>query len=305
MLRLNDKAYPFKPKSGLFADVNSTANKNSAYDGEIVYTTDTGQLFVYNGTEFEAITKFTQFVYNSSGTQTGNRFNSWSDLMTALTSVSGEKRIYFEQNETLPAGAYNLAQTFLYGDGVNKGIVVTIPTGFTLTDWNYGGIRAGLHVISTSANYVYEFDTSQTISINQGFLSCTTESFFYSEGDFAFSQFFAISLDEGTIIEGVATGGYEPIEINGSALVLAMMGSAVIAEDDCVRGAGFYGLQILSSAVSTNYPTHANLSISFDFSNRGSQAFNVGYDNTTSGMTADNTQDAIDELEARVAALEP
>jgi len=57
------------------------------------------------------------FIYNSSGSQVGNRYNSWSDLMTAITKQAGAKTIYFEQDETIPAGNWNLDYVTLRGNG--------------------------------------------------------------------------------------------------------------------------------------------------------------------------------------------
>lgn len=68
------------------------------------------------------------FIYKSTGAQSGNRFNSWSDLMTAITKQEGAKTIVFEQDETIPTGTWNLDYVTLRGNGneYNAG-------GYTLT----------------------------------------------------------------------------------------------------------------------------------------------------------------------------
>ena len=57
------------------------------------------------------------FIYNSSGGQANNRFNDWADLMAAIALVEGPKQIIFEQNETIPTGAWNLDYVTLRGNG--------------------------------------------------------------------------------------------------------------------------------------------------------------------------------------------
>lgn len=68
------------------------------------------------------------FIYKSTGAQSGNRFNSWSDLMTAITKQEGAKTIVFEQDETIPTGTWNLDYVTLRGNSneYNAG-------GYTLT----------------------------------------------------------------------------------------------------------------------------------------------------------------------------
>lgn len=68
------------------------------------------------------------FIYKSTGAQSGNRYNSWSALMTAIAKQEGAKTIFFEQDETIPAGTWNLDYVTLRGNGneYNSG-------GYTIT----------------------------------------------------------------------------------------------------------------------------------------------------------------------------
>ena len=78
------------------------------------------------------------FIYNSAGTQTGNRYNSWSDLMTAITKQEGAKTIQFEQDETIPAGAWNLDYVTLKGNGLEYnagGYTLTFGDSTTISSW--------------------------------------------------------------------------------------------------------------------------------------------------------------------------
>jgi hypothetical protein len=98
------------------------------------------------------------FIFNSSGIQAGNRYNSWADLMTAKTGQEGSIIIQFEQNETIPAGAYNLDYCALYGNGLaydSGGITLTWPTGVTITSWKNPYIDS-IRMYSTSNTYIWD-----------------------------------------------------------------------------------------------------------------------------------------------------
>lgn len=51
MKKLNYNDYSLVFKKGLKANVNTTATKKTTYEGEPLYTTDTKELFINNGTE--------------------------------------------------------------------------------------------------------------------------------------------------------------------------------------------------------------------------------------------------------------
>ena len=47
--RLHDQHHPIIAKTGLAANINATATKNTATEGEIHWTTDTDRFWVYDG----------------------------------------------------------------------------------------------------------------------------------------------------------------------------------------------------------------------------------------------------------------
>ena len=49
--KLGGTDYILQVKSGLKTDINTTATKNKAVEGELHYCTDTDELFIFNGTE--------------------------------------------------------------------------------------------------------------------------------------------------------------------------------------------------------------------------------------------------------------
>lgn len=78
------------------------------------------------------------FIYNSAGVQTGNRYNSWSDLMTAIAKQEGAKTIYFEQDEIIPEGDWNLDYVTLRGNGLEYnagGYTLTFGDNTTISSW--------------------------------------------------------------------------------------------------------------------------------------------------------------------------
>ena len=78
------------------------------------------------------------FIYKSTGAQSGNRFNSWSDLMTAIAKQEGAKTIFFEADETIPAGSWNLDYVTLRGNGSEYnagGYTLTFGDNTTISSW--------------------------------------------------------------------------------------------------------------------------------------------------------------------------
>lgn len=51
MKKLNDNDFSLVFKKGLKTNVNTTITKKTTYEGEPLYTTDTKELFINNGTE--------------------------------------------------------------------------------------------------------------------------------------------------------------------------------------------------------------------------------------------------------------
>lgn len=53
--KLHALAHPVIAKTGLAANINATTTKNTATEGEIHWTTDTNKLYVYDGTQNQAV----------------------------------------------------------------------------------------------------------------------------------------------------------------------------------------------------------------------------------------------------------
>ena len=267
---LHSTDYIFQPKRGLTANLNTTANKNSAVDGELAYTTDRKQLWIFNGTEYEEVNKYTQYFFNSSGTQSGNRFNNFADMQD---SIGGRQVIVqFEQDETLPAGAYDVSYQTWIGNGNNPEsgdeVTITIPTGVTFSASISWQCQNGLTIYSTSANPVIVLDTiSQTNQFDRTNIGCTTAPFFQIE----VAGLHVVSLINGF---GLKDFGSPVIHVTSDVaaysvtLVITRQGIAPQFEDDTVSSdvPVVYGWLVQSSEARYGSPTHSGLDVgSFAF----------------------------------------
>jgi hypothetical protein len=271
----------------------------------------------------------TSFIYNSSSLeQVGTRYNSWSDLMDAVadTRFSGPRNILFEQDETIPAGAWNLDYITLLGNGQGQQfgvaapasqIVVTFPTGVTISSWAFGKVAQGLKLKSTSAAPILTIDDAAStlaIQLEYGFIECTTAEFFKVEADALVTGgptlAFAIS-GGGAVIDG----GYEVVNAVAddpgyANVVMSMTGESGWVDAGTVRGSCIFGQIVLHPAANSAInPAQANLTNVYDISALGTAATLIAYTPTTAGDWTDATPAslaaAIDELADRVKTLEP
>jgi hypothetical protein len=243
-------------------------------------------------------------VYDSSEPATvGNVFNDWADLMVATAAVAGPKTITFRQNETLPAGAWDLTDTILVGDGNPFNIAVEFPTGVTVTSWLNGGIDKGIWAWSSSVNPIVTIGPGQglVISANQASaFSATTEVFFDVDGA---ANIFVAGLTNGGALwnfQAGVRGGYEVVEVGAGAVFAAtsMSGNSPALDDDTWRGAGSVG-RLIQTVVMSMTPGNIQTNLgggSFDvfFTNAAA----LGYDPSSSGgvLFSTTVQAAIDEL---------
>lgn len=133
------------------------------------------------------------FIYKSTGSQVGNRYNSWSDLMTAITKQEGAKTIFFEQNETIPAGSWNLDYVTLRGNGSEYnagGYTLTFGDNTTISSWLVPGFHSLLLKSTSTTGHICTF----TGAFN---LVCDTVSNVQSSSSY---EFFASSYAGQNII---------------------------------------------------------------------------------------------------------
>ena len=133
------------------------------------------------------------FIYKSTGSQVGNRYNSWSDLMTAISKQEGAKTIFFEQNETIPAGSWNLDYVTLKGNGLEYnagGYTLTFGDNTTISSWLVPSFHSLLLKSTSTTGHICTF----TGAFN---LVCDTVSNVQSSSSY---EFFASSYAGQNII---------------------------------------------------------------------------------------------------------
>lgn len=301
---LHNTDYIFQPKRGLAEDLNTTASKNSAVTGELAYTTDRKQLWVFNGSEYEEVNKYPAYFYNSSGSQSGNRFNSWADLMD---SVDGrEVRIQFEQDETIPTGAWDVSFQTWVGNGQNPGlggVIITIPTGVTFTGSINWTCISGIDIRSTSTSPIVTTNVPTSYVFDRTDIRCSTAEFFKFTGD----GLYAFSVGSGF---GFKDGGYEVVNVDGATdygaiVVIVEQDTDARVEDDTVRSVDpiVYLHLKQSSEARTVYATQTNIEVTsvqslVSFANAAVIAFPDG---NPAGISSDNVYDALAELAAPLA----
>jgi len=133
------------------------------------------------------------FIYKSGGSQSGNRYSSWSDLMTAITKQEGDKTIVFEQDETIPAGSWNLDYVTLRGNGQEYnagGYTLTFGDNTTISSWKNPSFNSLLLKSTSTTGHICTF----TYAFN---LLCDTVSNVQSSSSY---EFFASSYAGQNII---------------------------------------------------------------------------------------------------------
>lgn len=133
------------------------------------------------------------FIYKSTGSQVGNRFNNWANLMTAIARQEGAKTIYFEQDETIPAGSWNLDYVTLKGNGLEYnagGYTLTFGDNTTISSWLNPSFNSLLLKSTSTTGHICTF----TYAFN---LLCDTVSNVQSSSSY---EFFASSYAGQNII---------------------------------------------------------------------------------------------------------
>lgn len=243
---------------------------------------------------------YDEYIYNSSGAQSGNRYNDWGDLYTAFnTGQDGPVRITFEQNETLPTGTYNLDYVTFNGDGkiaVLGGLVVTLPNGFLIDGtWVNGMLDGGLGLVWEGNSPALDYASGINLfSLTIGNTITSVNAPFFSAGSGSVS---IIRLATGSQL---INGGYEPVLTESGATFYTILGgSSSSFGNNIFRGVtdSFATLILVdspSSGISLTR-TDANLTGTTEIILNSSSTL-ISYDPTISGLSSTTVKTAIDEL---------
>lgn len=181
----------------------------------------------------------TAFVFNSSGSSGGNRFNSWSALMSALGSFDGPKAVVFEPNaatraatgglfdEVIPAGNWDLTGVTLLGNGVDwiaGGSVNVCLSGVTTLAGDELRIGAGLLVIGQLSGPLIAATTFAHLELSDGAavfcLPGTAPIISASAGTVALlARGSNTGFIGSTLFGGLGLSGAPLVECSGSAVV--------------------------------------------------------------------------------------
>lgn len=208
------------------------------------------------------------FIYKSTGTQSGNRYNSWSDLMTAITKQEGAKTIQFEQDETIPSGSWNLDYVTLRGNGAEYnagGYTLTFGDNTTISSWLVPSFNSLLLKSTSTTGHICTFTTAFS-------LVCDTVSNVQSSSSY---EFFASSYAGQNIIAlqnsgrwSLVGGSTKPLfKFTGSAFaqtVIISRGRGAVIDNNTMSGTNTQVLVDIIGSVDGNnasYPsTHTDLS---------------------------------------------
>lgn len=253
-----------------------------------------------------------RFVYDSSAAATNTTFNSWSLLMTALTLYANAE-IHFAQNETLPAGAWDLNGATLHGNDVTAaggGIVVTVPTGCTFVTSGLTSrfLRNSLTLVSTSTAPVVTVSASATYVL-EGAIASTTKEFFDFTGSGVY--ILAFGANGGFLLANTNLGfatDYEVMNISGTPAfwgVVHVEGFNFL-RDNTIRGTTG-GLRIVQSVTAdlTEGNTQTNLTGGLTTVLQ-TRADDLGYSPAVAGdwsPAPNQTAAALDQLAARATRL--
>lgn len=250
------------------------------------------------------------FIYKSTGTQSGNRYNSWSDLMTAIARQEGAKTIYFEQDETIPAGSWNLDYVTLRGNGQEYnagGYTLTFGDNTTISSWLVPGVHSLLLKSTSTTGHICTFTSafSITFQVVSNIQSSSTYEFFSSSA----SGQNIIALRDSGRFSLVGGSTKELFKFTGSAfsqqVIVSLGDGAVITDNTLSSTNAVIHIPIIGSvnqALANWIPSHTNLSVGAEVPLNLTNS--LALLNTAAGnIVATNVQDAINELDTEKLAL--
>lgn len=212
-------------------------------------------------------------VYNSSGSQTGNRFNTWSDLVTEIASMEAPPTVFFEQSETIPSGTWSLGVAGFKGTFIASGLptVITLADGCVFNFDNNAIVKWEMvRVVSVSTSSVITVSSSEILflMLENSYLESDTGAdplFSVESGGFGgviCNGSFGAEIGNGAdAVLDVASGGQAVVQLDGSYTALP----------DSLSGAGDIYVSVGVAAASRIYTqsSASSLSIStFDFENQ-------------------------------------
>jgi hypothetical protein len=259
-----------------------------------------------NGDAVWGSAPYVTYIYNSSGTQQGNRYNNWQDMFDAMALVEGPKSVLIEQPETVPAGAWDFSNITFLGNGNPFSMPVEFTDGVTITSMVNCVITQGIIFWSSSSSPIYIAENTVIAIARASAISSTNAPFIFVPNT---TSFFVIGVTDGSAIASTTQvgiyGGVPVVEIeDGFAgfLAYSMSGNTPSLADDVFVSSATTLVRLIQSVV-------INLNEGILQPQMGGGVFDqfftdasaLRYSNVVSGLVADDVQAAIDELAASPA----
>lgn len=208
------------------------------------------------------------FVFNTSATPGSNVYNDWASLIAAVGAVAGcAKCICFEQDETIPAGTWDLNQSTMRGPEVpdHGALVITFADGAKLTNPNAEFASHGLKLYTVSTEPVFTITSNQYayLDFHVEIAASAAAPFFHVDAPTATTVLIGLSRGSGLFLPShldppISDGdGPGATVASGSTLVVADLIGNTNLDDDVISGAGS-GLRIVTTptvANGTPFPT--------------------------------------------------
>lgn len=296
---------------GVIAAIDAAERESmNVSDGAVVWQQDTNEHWTYvDGATptWQRNNTYHQFIYNSSGDQAGNRFNTWEDMFQAIDREEGLRIILFEQDETIPAGSWDLDNVELRGnlkEYNSGGYTLTFGDNTTISSWENPRVNS-LRLLSTSTTGpVWSPVGPVTFTMsNLAHVHSTTNPFISHSG----AGPAIISLNDSARWT-LLPGGVENLETTMAAfqqLIIFRGDNSVVDDDTFASTNGVLFLDLIGSVTGdpVNYPsTHTNMTVGLAIALNLTFASALGFDPTgLAVVTGDTAQEAIEELDAGIS----
>lgn len=261
-------------------------------------------------------------------TPVGNSYNDWSDVVTAIAASGGPHTVQFVQNETIPAGTWNLGSlpTFT-GTGVNwfyGGPTVTLDDGCTFTFDGMPGliVDGGMLLESDSTDPI--ISTAEPIvmlAAERGAgIGANLEVIIEGTSSSPAQLVILRVNDNGWMLNGnymgssspaIEAGAHPLVRVDDGLVVMTLGPGPVGVTEDLLEGTGA-DLYIVNGTTAPEVPIaqagfSAGSVMSGPMTLVNTRAVSLGYTPDPGGgwsPAPTNVQAALDQLDARLALLE-
>lgn len=254
-------------------------------------------------------------VYDPTTPTQGNNYASWAELMRVVSRLYGTVAIHTETNASVPPGTYDFPPLVIFtANGVDwfnsGGATLNLEDGVYFDGLKSFFVENGLLLLANNT-------TAPVWTPPDGtpFMLAQTGGTIANEGtevilDASACTVAGVQADTGgRLLNGTDdesptghpdVGSYELLKVDGGdAAVVGLTVGTTHASNNLVRGSVGVLYNLVGSVGAQHVPTHANLTVTdTTFNDLKSLASNMLIDNTGTGLSATNVQEAIAELAA-------